>query len=157
MNPEEGHLRPQIMDRFGLRVIIESLADPAQRLEAYRRSRAYLDNPQKFVNEYNQATQIALDELTAARELLPKVQISDEVAGWGIKLVRDLKIDSIRAEITLFEAARAHAAADTRIETTIEDLKQIAPMALRLRRSEFMPKFIESQVIEDENIRSLYS
>ncbi len=157
MNPEEGHLRPQIMDRFGLRVVIEGLTDPAQRLEAYRRSRAYLDNPQKFVSEYNSSTGVALDELTAARKLLPKVQISDEVAGWGIKLVRDLKIDSIRAEITLFEAARAHAAADTRVETTIEDLKQIAPMALRLRRSEFMPKFIESQIIEDENIRSLYS
>lgn len=157
MNPEEGDLRPQIMDRFGLRVVIEGLTDPTQRLEAYRRSRAYLDNPQKFIGEFKQVTHVALEELTAARLLLPNVEISDEVAGWGIKLVRDLKIDSIRAEITLFEAARAHAAADSRSEVSIDDLKLIAPMALRLRRSEFMPKFIESHVVEDENIRSFFT
>src|SRR5574340_141551 len=157
MNPEEGELRPQIMDRFGLRVVVEGLSDPNQRLEAYRRTRAYLTNPRSMITEFADATHIALQEITSAKNLLPEVHIPDEAAYWGIHLIRDLKIDSLRSEITLFEAARAYAAADGRTAVTIEDLKQLAPMALRLRRSEFMPKFIESRVVEDENIRSRFS
>jgi magnesium chelatase subunit I len=157
MNPEEGNLRPQIMDRFGLRVIVEGLSDPTQRLEAYRRTREYQANPRRMAAAYAEANQAALMDITAARSLLPDVQIRDEVAHWGIHLVRDLKIDSMRAEITLFEAGRAYAAAEGRTEVTIDDLQQLAPMALRLRRSEFMPKFIETHIIEDENIRSLFN
>lgn len=157
MNPEEGELRPQIMDRFGLRVVVEGLSDPEQRLEAYRRTRAYLTNPRNLIAEFTDATQIALDEITAAINLLPEVQIPDEVAYWGIHLIRELKIDSLRSEITLFESARAYAAADGRTTVTIDDLKQLAPLALRLRRTEFMPKFIESRVVEDDNIRSHFS
>lgn len=157
MNPEEGDLRPQIMDRFGLRVVVEGLSDPEQRLEAYRRTRAYLTNPRRLIGEFADASQVALEEISAAKRLLPEVRIPDEVAYWGIHLIRELKIDSLRSEITLFESARAYAAADGRTEVTIEDLKQLAPMALRLRRSEFMPKFIESRVVEDENIRSFFA
>lgn len=157
MNPEEGDLRPQIMDRFGLRVVVEGLADPDQRLEAYRRTRAYLNNPRRMITEFADASQIALEEITTAKSLLPKVVISDEVAHWGIRLIKELKIDSLRSEITLFEAARAYAAADGRTEVTTADLQELAPMALRLRRSEFMPKFIDSHVVEDENIRSHFS
>lgn len=157
MNPEEGDLRPQILDRFGLRVVVEGLSDPDQRLEAYRRTRAYLTNPHRMVAEFAEATDVALQEITTAKEILPNVLIPDGVAHWGIRLVRDLKIDSLRSEITLFEAARAYAAADARMQVTVEDLQQLAPMALRLRRSEFMPKFIETRVVEDENIRSHFS
>jgi len=157
MNPEEGDLRPQIMDRFGLRVVVEGLSDPDQRLEAYRRTRAYLNNPRRMIGEFADASQIALEEITAAKTLLPRVLLSDEIAHWGIRLIKDLKIDSLRSEITLFEAARAYAAADGRTEVTVADLQELAPMALRLRRSEFMPKFIDSHVVEDENIRSHFN
>ncbi|MHB8933928.1 MAG: ATP-binding protein [Bellilinea sp.] len=157
MNPEEGDLRPQIMDRFGLRVVVEGLSDPDQRLEAYRRTRAYLNNPRRMITEFAEASRIALEEITTAKTLLPNVLISDEVAHWGIRLIKELKIDSMRSEITLFEAARAYAAADGRTEVATSDLQELAPMALRLRRSEFMPKFIDSHVVEDDNIRSHFN
>ncbi|MHB0922922.1 MAG: ATP-binding protein [Bellilinea sp.] len=157
MNPEEGDLRPQIMDRFGLRVVVEGLSDPDQRLEAYRRTRAYLNNPRRMIAEFAEASRIALEEITTAKTLLPNVLISDEVAHWGIRLIKELKIDSMRSEITLFEAARAYAAADGRTEVATSDLQELAPMALRLRRSEFMPKFIDSHVVEDDNIRSHFN
>ncbi len=157
MNPEEGDLRPQIMDRFGLRVVVEGLLDPAQRLEAYHRTRAYLTNPRKTIAAFSEATQTGLDEIAAAKSLLPKVILPDEVAQAGIRLVQSLKIDTLRAEVTLFEAARAFAAADGRTTVTLDDLQQIAPMALRLRRSDFMSKFIESLAREDEAIRSRFN
>ena len=157
MNPEEGDLRPQIMDRFGLRVVVEGLLDPAQRLEAYHRTHAYLTNPRQTIAAFSEVTQTALDEIAAAKSLLPKVILPDEVAQAGIRLVQSLKIDTLRAEVTLFEAARAFAAADGRTAVTLDDLQQIAPMALRLRRSDFMSKFIESLAREDEAIRSRFS
>lgn len=156
MNPEEGDLRPQIMDRFGLRVVVEGLRGPAQRLEAYHRTRAYLTNPRQTIAAFSEVTQTALDEIAAAKSLLPKVILPDDVAQAGIRLVQSLKIDTLRAEVTLFEAARAFAAADGRTVVTLDDLQQIAPMALRLRRSDFMAKFIESLAREDEAIRSRF-
>ncbi|MFA5836521.1 MAG: ATP-binding protein [Bellilinea sp.] len=157
MNPEEGDLRPQIMDRFGLRVVVEGLLDPAQRLEAYHRTRAYLTNPRQTIAAFSEVTQTALDEIAAAKSLLPKVLLADNVAQAGVKLVQSLKIDTLRAEVTLFEAARAFVAADGRTAVTLDDLQQMAPMALRLRRSDFMAKFIESLAQEDDSIRSQFS
>ncbi|MFZ3080251.1 MAG: ATP-binding protein [Bellilinea sp.] len=157
MNPEEGDLRPQIMDRFGLRVVVEGLLDPAQRLEAYHRTRAYLTNPRQTIAAFSEVTQTALDEIAAAKSLLPKVLLADNVAQAGVKLVQSLKIDTLRAEVTLFEAARAFVAADGRTAVTLDDLQQMAPMALCLRRSDFMAKFIESLAQEDDSIRSQFS
>jgi magnesium chelatase subunit I len=156
MNPEEGDLRPQIMDRFGLRVVVQGLTDPAQRLEAYHRTRAYLTSPRQTIAAFADATQTALDEIAAAKSLLPNVLLPAEVAQAGVRLVQSLKIDTLRAELTLFESARAFAAADGRTAVTLDDLQQMALMALRLRRSDFMPKFIESLAQEDESIRSQF-
>ncbi len=155
MNPEEGRLRPQIMDRFGLRVVVQGLKDTAGRLEAYRRVRSYLTNPRAFIAMYAEETMMAKQELQAARALLPQVVLPDEVARQGLALIDGLKIDSLRAEITLFEAARAYAAADARDEVSPEDLRVVAPMALRLRRSEFMNAYFANQQGEEDEIQNL--
>jgi magnesium chelatase subunit I len=156
MNPEEGHLRPQIMDRFGLRVIVRGLDDPALRLEAYRRVDAYRKNPRAVSLQYTQEMSTARDEIIQARQLLPRVLVDDRVANAGIKLIQKLKIDSLRAEITLLEAARAYAAADNRIRVEVEDLHLVAPMALRLRRSKFMGDYLNQQDTEEAEIRALF-
>jgi magnesium chelatase subunit I len=70
-------------------------------------------------------------------------------------LVQELTIDSHRAEFTMFEAARAYAAADGRAMATTDDLKAVAPLALRQRRSKFMDEFFETQGVEDEEVTSL--
>jgi magnesium chelatase subunit I len=66
-------------------------------------------------------------------------------------------IDSLRAEITWFESARAYAAADGRNEVTTEDLQMVAPMALRLRRSQFMTDYLKGQLSEEKEMNSLLS
>jgi len=155
MNPEEGRLRPQIMDRFGLRVVVKGLTNPIERLEAYRRTRAYLENPRRTVSQYAGETVIARAEIQAARDLLNQVILKDEIAQMGLELIDKFKIDSLRAEITLFEAARAHAAADNRTEVLSEDLYQIGLMALRFRRSAFLTDFIYQQETEDVEILAM--
>jgi len=155
MNPEEGKLRPQIMDRFGLRVIVRGLASPQDRLEAYRRVQAYLTQPRQVVLDYNLDSAQALADIQAARDQLPKVILSNPVADLGLALVQQLKIDSLRAEITMFEAARAYAAIDGRDEVIPTDLWEVAPMALRLRRSTFMADFFTQQGVEEAELATI--
>jgi magnesium chelatase subunit I len=152
MNPEEGRLRPQIMDRFGLRIVVKGLEDKEQRLEAYKRVRTYLANPRKVMLEYGDETRTAQAEIQLARDLLPEVKIPESLSNQGLELIRSLKIDSLRAEITLFEAIRALTALDNRKEAVPEDLKIIAPMALRMRRSEFIHKYLTDQSVEEKEI-----
>ena len=155
MNPEEGRLRPQMMDRFGMRLIVRGLTEPAERLEAYRRVRAYLTNPRAAVAAFANETLAARDEIQNARALLPSVKLSVAAEKAGLDLVQHLKIDSLRAEITLFESARAYAAADNRTEATPADVKAVAPMALRLRRSKFMEEYFNNQHTEETEIMSV--
>ncbi len=154
MNPEEGRLRPQILDRFGLRVGVRGLTDTAERLEVYRRVRQYRQHPSAFVRQWEPHTADTREEVMLARELLKETTLADDAVEVGLALVRDLDIDSHRAEYTMFEAARAYAAADGRDVATATDVRAVAPMALRQRRSEFMVEFFESQQAEDAQIRA---
>jgi len=155
MNPEEGKLRPQILDRFGLRIIVKGLEKPGERLEAYRRVRSYLTSPRQMAAGYAEEMSAAANEIQAARQRLQKVALPDKVAKPAIKLVQKMGIDSLRAEITWFEAARAYAAADGREAVTPEDLQAVAAMALRLRRSQFMAEYFSNQKGEEEEMEKL--
>ena len=155
MNPEEGRLRPQILDRFGLRVIVRGLENASERLDAYRKVQAYLANPRQMVNQFSAEMEAAADEIRSAREQIKNVFVPDGIANPAIALVQKMGIDSLRAEITWFESARAYAAADGRAEVTVDDLKTVAPMALRLRRSQFMNEYFKGQVGEEKELTSL--
>ena len=155
MNPEEGRLRPQILDRFGLRVLVRGLEDASERLEAYRRVQAYLANPRQMIGQFAPEMEAAASEIIIARERVKKVVLPDKVANPAITLVQRMGIDSLRAEITWFESARAYAAADGREEVKLDDLKAVAPMALRLRRSQFMNEYFKGQLGEEKELTLL--
>jgi magnesium chelatase subunit I len=155
MNPEEGRLRPQILDRFGLRVVVRGLEHRKERLEAYHRTVAFRNNPRRVVKEFSEATELFRQELVSARDLLPEVQLTSQAESFGLKLIQELGIDSLRAEITLFEAARAHAIADGRDRARVEDVRRVAPMSLRMRRSTFMQDYLSSTDEEEEEIHRL--
>jgi magnesium chelatase subunit I len=154
MNPEEGRLRPQIMDRFGLRVPVQGLPDPADRLEVYRRVRRYQTNRRRFLAEWAELTMQAREEIILAREVLKQTDLDGQAIEVGLALINTLGIDSHRAEYAMFEAARAHAAADGRDTADIGDIRAVAPMALRQRRSQFMVDFFNRQSDEDLAIRT---
>ena len=155
MNPEEGKLRPQILDRFGLRVIVRGLENIADRLEAYRRVQAYLANPRQMTGQFSAEMEAAAAEIQAARERVKRVVLPDQIANPAIELVQKMGIDSLRAEITWFEAGRAYAAADGREEVVMDDLKAVAPMSLRLRRSQFMSEYFKGQSDEEYQLTTL--
>jgi magnesium chelatase subunit I len=153
MNPEEGRLRPQNLDRFGLRVNVRGLMDKEERLEVYRRVFQYKRSATQFIKQWSEAMADAREEIILARELLKQTSLADEALELGLQLVKELDIDSHRAEYTMFEAARAYAASDGRDLATVNDIRAVASLSLRQRRSQFMVSFFESQQAEDEQIR----
>ncbi|NLF13435.1 MAG: magnesium chelatase [Anaerolineaceae bacterium] len=153
MNPEEGPLRPQIQDRFGLRVLVDGLADPGERLEVYRRVRLFREHPHRLAASLAAETVSFAEGVGRARDLLPSVQLSAEAESLALDMVRSLQIASHRAEITALEAARACAAADDRTVATVEDVALVAPMAMRQRRSDFMEQYFEAARTEDREIQ----
>ena len=155
MNPEEGRLRPQILDRFGLRVVVRGLEEQTDRMEAYRRSVSYRASPRLLAQEYADETLAAAEEIAQARAALPGTTISPTAETLGLRLIKEMGIESLRAEITLFEAARAHAVADGRSQAEEHDIRQVAPMALRMRRSQFMVDYLGEQQQEDDELSQL--
>jgi magnesium chelatase subunit I len=157
MNPEEGNLRSQIMDRFGLRVVVRGLSDPDERFHAYQQSIAYRMDPDRLADQYAQDTLYMAEEIATARQRVPTVSIGTEARRIGLNMVQHLSVDSIRAEIALFEAARAHAAADDRDEVLPDDIEAVLLMALRFRHSIGLEEFHRKQRSEDERLNQLFS
>lgn len=152
MNPEEGRLRPQILDRFGLRVVVKGLPSPALRYQAYEQAVWYRRDPAGMIATYLDQTITLAQEIEQARQRLPAVTISLAARELGLELIQRAAIDSNRAEITLFEAARAHAAADERDIVSPEDIKAVALLSLRLRRSPALEQFLQTQEAEDQQL-----
>ncbi len=155
MNPEEGLLRPQIQDRFGLRVVVRGLWSEDERVAIYRRVQAYRSNPYALAIDWLQETRAAEQEIGEARERLPKVELPLKVERTGLRWIRHLQIDSHRTELALFEAARAYAAADLRATATEKDLRAVALLALRHRQSDFIHQYFRQYQADDRRIRSV--
>jgi magnesium chelatase subunit I len=153
MNPEEGNLRPQIMDRFGLRVVVSGLTDVEERREVARRVQAFADNRYEFAARLAEATTQVAQDIDAARERLPQVDVAPEAEGAALELVSQLHIQSLRAEIVMLQAARARAASDERERAEVADVLAVAPMALRLRYSPFITEYAENRRQEDKAIQ----
>ncbi len=155
MNPDEGTLKPQILDRFGLRIITRGLQDEKERYQAYLQAVQFRKNPVVFKQLYEEETEIAKTELEDARREITKVVLPVEIAKIGVKIIQELKIESLRTEIALFEAAKAHAAANKNNTVTLNDLITVAPLAVRLRSSKSDSSFFDLQENTDKSIIDL--
>ena len=140
-NPEEGELRPQLLDRFGLLVRVETIADLDQRVEIVRRREAFERDPAAFARRYAPAQRALARQVRAAGRLLPRVTFPDDLLRTTAALCRDLGVDGHRGEITIVRAAGALAALEARDVVTTADVRRVAPAALRhrLRRGPLDP------------------
>ena len=132
-NPEEGELRPQLLDRFGLSVEVRTPSDLQQRIEVVKRRDAFDRDPVQFQERWAAADGAVRDTVAAARSLLPKVKVPDAVLECAARLCIALGADGLRGELTLMRAARAAAALGGRKSATEDDLRAVAPSVLRHR------------------------
>ncbi len=132
-NPEEGELRPQLLDRFGLAVDVGTPPDIASRVAVVRRREAFERDPAAFRAEWAEAEAAVRGQILAARERLPHIEVSDAVLGDAARLCMKLGTDGLRAELTLLRAARASAALDGDMHVGLPHVLAVAALALRHR------------------------
>lgn len=132
-NPEEGELRPQLLDRFGLSVEVRTPQDLDQRVLVIKRRDAFERDPQAFRDSCAADNDALRNHILKARKILEKVQTGDDLLRTCAQLCQKLGTDGLRAELTLMRASRAYAALQGKKSVTPEHLRQIAPLALRHR------------------------
>jgi magnesium chelatase subunit I len=136
-NPEEGELRPQLLDRFGLVVDVATPTEIAGRIEVIKRRDAYERDPDDFARRWSRRDGKLRQQIVRAREALPSIQVGDPILGKAAEICIALETDGSRGELTLVRAARALAALHGDDEVGIGHLEDIAAMSLghRLRRN----------------------
>jgi magnesium chelatase subunit I len=132
-NPEEGELRPQLLDRFGLHARITTITNLAQRVEIVKRRRAFDANPDEFLEAWKPEQQALQARIVQAQKLVSKVELPDDLLMLIAELCMNLGIDGHRGELTVSRAASAHAALFGRTTVALEDIKAVAVPALRHR------------------------
>ena len=134
MNPEEGELRPQLLDRFGLTVEVAASREPDQRVEVVRRRLAYDDDPAGFAARWAEEEAAVRQRVVAARELLPSVRLGDGALRQIAATCAAFEVDGMRADIVMARTATALAAWAGRTVVLAEDVRQAALLALPHRR-----------------------
>ena len=132
-NPEEGDLRPQLLDRFGLYTEITTILDLEKRVEVVMRTEAFRQNPTAFVKKWEVEQKKLRKQIEKAVAAIKKVKISEKLMAKAIELCLTLKIDGHRGEIVISRAAKALAAFNGETEVTSDDIKAVALMCLRHR------------------------
>jgi magnesium chelatase subunit D len=158
MNPEEGELRPQLLDRFGLTVEVAAPRDPALRAEVVRRRMAHDADPAAFSERYRPSEEALTAQIALARERVAKVHLSDVALTTIAEVCAAFEVDGLRADIVTARAAVAHAAWEGRDEVTKDDIRRAALLALphRRRRNPFdapgLDEDLLDQVLGDEEL-----
>ncbi|MDD1694827.1 MAG: AAA family ATPase [Methanoregula sp.] len=156
MNPEEGELRPQLLDRFGLCVDIEGIHNAETRVEVIRRRQKYEDTPEEFLRSYESQEQELRDRIVRAQALLPEVVVSDDMLKMIAQICIDMAVDGHRADITMMKTAATIAAYNGRKEVSEDDVRDAASLVLshRMRRRPFSEQQMDKQKMEQSILKS---
>jgi magnesium chelatase subunit I len=132
-NPEEGELRPQLLDRFGMHAQIGTVREPELRVKIVEQRTNFDQNPSSFQKDFFASQQELREKIVQARELLPRVELSYELRVNISKICSELNVDGLRGDIVSSRAAKAIAAFDGRNKVTPQDIYQIIALCLRHR------------------------
>jgi len=147
-NPEEGDLRPQILDRFSVFAETHSLQDPASRAQALKRNEEYADDPYGFIERHRESLEELRTRIADAKKLLPHVHVPDEVYPLVADTCNRLKVDGFRPDVVTVKAAKALAAFHGRDEVKRGDVTAALELTLghRTRRSGLTPPPERSEI-----------
>ncbi len=154
MNPEEGELRPQLLDRFGLTVEVAASRETGERMEVVRRRLAYEEDPAAFAARWAGEESGLRERIAAARALLPKVRLGDTALRQIAATCAAFEVDGMRADIVMARTATALAAWAGRTDVAAEDVRRAALLALphRRRRNPFDAPGLDEDKL-DETLR----
>lgn len=133
MNPEEGDLRPQLLDRFGLCVEVRSIQDKALRMEILRRRAEYDSNPLEFFRAWETEQTALSQKIMSAKERLGRIKVTDDVLEKIVRVTSSLNLDGHRADIVIMKSAKALSAFKGKTSIDSEEIREAAQLSLRHR------------------------
>ena len=151
MNPEEGAIRPQLLDRFGLSVTVKAETDVALRMEVLRRRLAFEDNPQAFIESYRKDDGTLRKTIETARKALTTIGVDANLLELIANISITLGVEGHRSDITLLNSSRALAALQGEPHVTIDHLKQLTPLVVahRMKRKPFEQREFDETMLEN--------
>lgn len=156
-NPEEGELRPQLLDRFGLFTRIETITDLDHRVDIVERREQFERDPASFIERWEGEQQVVRGKITRARKIHSRVTIDRRLLIRVAELCLNLKVDGHRGELTIARASRALAGLEGRTTVTADDVKRVATMSLRHRLRRDPLERIDSGVRIEQSVDELFS
>lgn len=132
-NPEEGELRPQLLDRFGMHAEVHTVKEPALRVQIVEQRSEFDRNPLSFLEKYQHQQQQLQQQLVNAQQLLPQVEIDYDLRVKIAEVCSELDVDGLRGDIVTNRAATALAAFEGRSSVTIDDIRRVMTLCLRHR------------------------
>ena len=150
MNPEEGDLRPQLLDRFALSVDVLGIKNTPDRIEILERHLAYENGPMAFKDAWESVDKELSDRISAARDLIDQVQHTSHDLRVIASITSDLRIDGHRADLVILKTARAHAAYEGRTAINDKDITLAIRLAIphRLKRGPFADASADLNAVE---------
>ncbi len=132
-NPEEGELRPQLLDRFGMHAEIHTVKEPNLRVQIVEQRAAFDSNPPEFCGKYRQEQEKIQEKIVQAQKLLPQVVLDYDLRVKISEICSELDVDGLRGDIVTNRAAKAIAAFEGRTEVTVDDIRRVIVLSLRHR------------------------
>jgi magnesium chelatase subunit I len=132
-NPEEGELRPQLLDRFGMHAEIRTVKNPDLRVRIVEERTEFDQNPQIWVDKYQEEQSNLRSQLVKAQNLLPSIEMDYDFRLKISQICSELDVDGLRGDIVVNRAAKAYAALDGRTVVTVDDISNIIVLCLRHR------------------------
>lgn len=132
-NPEEGELRPQLLDRFGMHAEIRTIADPKLRVEIVQQRIEFDANPEKILAAFEEQQEDLRNKILKAKELLPQVKVANDLRIKISQVCSELNVDGLRGDIVVNRAAKAVTAFEGRTEVTVDDIAKVICLCLRHR------------------------
>jgi magnesium chelatase subunit I len=132
-NPEEGELRPQLLDRFGMHAEIRTVKEPALRVKIVEERGEFDQNPQEYIQEHTSTQEALQKQIVMAQELLSKVEMDYDLRVKISEVCSELDVDGLRGDIVTNRAAKALCAFEGRQEVTVDDIRRVITLSLRHR------------------------
>ena len=155
-NPEEGELRPQLLDRFGMHAEIRTVKQPDLRVQIVEQRAEFDQNPLGFLGEYQDQQEELQEKLVQAQNLLPEVTIDYDIRVKISEICSELDVDGLRGDIVTNRAAKAIAAFEQRTEVTVDDIRRVMPLCLRHRLRKDPLETIDSGYKVEKSINRVF-
>ena len=155
-NPEEGELRPQLLDRFGMHAEIHTVKEPNLRVQIVEQRADFDSNPPEFCEKYQNKQEELQNQLVQAQQLLPQVKMDYDLRVKISEVCSELDVDGLRGDIVTNRAAKALAAFEGRTEVTVDDIRRVIVLCLRHRLRKDPLESIDSGYKVDKSVARIF-